>query len=237
MTAYHEAGHALVNLLTPGSNALHKMTIIPRGMALGVTHILPEMDAVSRNYQQFMAEIDTLMGGRAAEELIFGNGNVSSGIQSDLSQATRIAYLLVTQLGFSEKLGNLDLHSNYDSLSSKTKQEIEEEVRTIVEGARMRADTILKSKRQELEQLKDALMEHETLSREEILQVMKGEKVKRLEPELQDPKEENKDDGGQARGAPPPPQKKKETGAKGGVGIKLPEVLLPPGTRREGEGT
>lgn len=219
---------------------LHKMTIIPRGMALGVTHQLPEMDAVSRNYQQYIADIDMCMGGRAAEELVFGVDHVSSGISSDLSQATRLAYALVTQFGFSEKVGSLDLHSNYDSLSSQTKQEIEHEVRTIVEGARRRAYTIMQSKRQELELLKDALMEYETLSRDEILQIMKGEKLKRLEPELQqETKEEKKDDDEQGRGGPPQHKQKKETGKKGGVGIKLPDVLLPPGTtstRREGEG-
>jgi ATP-dependent metalloprotease len=236
LTAYHEAGHALVNLLTPGSMQLHKMTIIPRGMALGVTHQLPEMDAVSRNYQQYMADIDMCMGGRAAEELVFGTEHVSSGISHDLQQATSLAYALVTQFGFSEKLGSLDLHSNYNNLSSQTKQEIEHEVRTIVDGARRRADSILKSKRAELELLKDALMEYETLSRDEILQIMKGEKLKRIEPEIQETKEENKDDDEHGRGGPPQPKTKKETGKKGGVGIKLPEVLLPPGTRREGEG-
>ncbi len=238
MTAYHEAGHALVNLLTPGSMQLHKMTIIPRGMALGVTHKLPDMDAVSRNYQQYVADIDMCMGGRAAEELVFGADHVSSGISSDLSQATRLAYALVTEYGFSQKLGSLDLHTNYDSLSSQTKQEIEQEVRTIVEGARRRADEIMKSKRKELEALKDALIEYETLTREEILQVMQGEKVKRIEPELQEAnKEEKKEDDEQGRGGPPKPKQKKETGKKGGVGIKLPDVLLPPGARREGDGT
>lgn len=216
------------------------MTIIPRGMALGVTHTLPEMDAVSRNYAQYIADIDMCMGGRAAEELIFGADHVSSGIHSDLRQATHLAYALVTQYGFSEKLGSLDLHTNYDSLSSQTKQDIENEVRTIVEGARRRADNILKSKRQELELLKDALLEYETLTREEILQIMKGEKVQRVQPELQDVKEEKKkDDDEQSRGGPPQP-KQKETGKKGGIAIKLPDVLLPPGTRsREsgGEGT
>ena len=237
MTAYHEAGHALVNLFTPGSYQLHKMTIIPRGMALGVTHQLPEMDAVSRNYQQYLALIDVSMGGRAAEEIVFGSDHVSSGISSDLSNATDLAYALVTQLGFSEKLGSLDLHSHYDRLSSQTKQEIEQEVRSIVEGARRRADTIMKSKRQELELLKDALIEYETLTREEILQIMKGEKLKRIEPEKQETKEESKNDDG-GRGGPPQPKQKKETGKKGGGGIKLPDVLLPPGTtRREGEGT
>ncbi len=218
---------------------LHKMTIIPRGMALGVTHQLPEMDAVSRNYQQYVAHIDVCMGGRAAEEIVFGIEHVSSGISSDLSSATDLAYALVTQFGFSEKLGSLDLHSHYDRLSSQTKQEIEHEVRTIVEGARHRADSIMKSKRQELELLKDALLEYETLDREEILQIMKGEKLKRIEPELQEVSQEGKkDDDGQGRGGPPQPKQKKETSKKGGVGIKLPDVLLPPGTtRREGEGT
>lgn len=207
---------------------LHKMTIIPRGMALGVTHQLPEMDAVSRNYQQYVADIDMCMGGRAAEELIFGVEHVSSGISSDLSQATSLAYALVTQFGFSEKVGSLDLHSNYDSLSSQTKQEIEHEVRSIVEGARRRAFTIMKSKRQELELLKDALMEYETLSRDEILQIMKGEKLKRIQPELQDPtKGEEKRDGEQSRGGSQVPTKEKKTSKKGGVGIKLPDVLLP----------
>ncbi|KAF7511833.1 hypothetical protein GJ744_003564 [Endocarpon pusillum] len=238
VTAYHEAGHALVNLLTPGSMQLHKMTIIPRGMALGVTSKLPDMDAVSRNYKQYMADIDMCMGGRAAEELVFGADHVSSGISNDLSQATRLAYALVTEYGFSEKLGSLDLHTNYNSLSSQTKQDIEQEVRTIVEGARRRADEILKSKRKELEALKDALIEHETLTRDEILQVMKGEKLNRIEPELQDgSKEEKTDDDEQGRGGTPQPKQKKETGKKGGVGIKLPDVLLPPGTRREGDGT
>jgi ATP-dependent metalloprotease len=217
---------------------LHKMTIIPRGMALGVTHQLPEMDAVSKNYQQYIAHIDVCMGGRAAEELVFGADHVSSGISSDLSQATHVAYELVTQYGFSEKLGSLDLHSNYDNLSNQTKQQIESEVRIIVEGARHRADGILKSKRQELELLKDALLEYETLTRDEILQIMKGEKLQRIEPEKAEPIKDVKDDNDERGGGNSPQEKKKkETGKKGGVGIKLPDVLLPPGTRREGEGT
>lgn len=88
MTAYHEAGHCLVNLFTPSSDQLYKMTIIPRGRALGVTHMLPEMDAVSRGYDQYLAQIDVCLGGRAAEELIYGADRVSSGISSDLQNAT-----------------------------------------------------------------------------------------------------------------------------------------------------
>ena len=235
MTAYHEAGHALVNLYTPGSMQLHKMTILPRGGALGVTYQLPEMDAVSMEYKEYLAGIDVAMGGRSAEELVYGAERVSSGISHDLHSATRTAYALVTQFGFSEKLGSLDFASDYKNLSSHTKQEIESEVRSIVEAARSRSDTIIKTKRQELELLKDALMEYETLSREEIMLVIKGEKLVRVEPEVeQDGGEEKKDEPDRTRGTPTPP-KKKETSNKGGVGIKIPEVLLP-GTRRGGEG-
>jgi ATP-dependent metalloprotease len=232
MTAYHEAGHALVNIFTPSSSQLYKMTIIPRGRALGVTHFLPEMDAVSMGYDQFLASIDVSMGGRAAEELIYGPNKVTSGIQSDVQMATRTAYHLVTQCGYSAKLGNVDLHSDYNNLSSETKQEIEREVRDIVEAGRQRADKIVKERRKELEALKDALLEFETLDAEEITKVMRGEKLKRLEVELRENEEKNNEGGG--RGNNPQPKKEKETGPKGGVGIKLPDVLLPPGTGGRG---
>jgi len=231
-TAYHEAGHALVGLFTPSASQLYKATIMPRGRALGVTHYLPEMDAVSMGYDQFLAQIDTSMGGRAAEELIYGPNKVTSGISGDVQNATRIAYHLVTECGYSNKLGNVDLRSTYDSLSSETKQEIEREVRDIVESGRKRADRIVKDKRKELELLKDALLEFETLSYEEILKVIQGEKLKRLEVELR----ENESDKGN-NGNNTPPKKDKDIGPKGGVGIKLPDVLLAPGAtgRRPGE--
>lgn len=232
MTAYHEAGHALVNIFTPSSSQLYKMTIVPRGRALGVTHFLPEMDAVSMGYDQFLASIDVSMGGRAAEELIYGPNKVTSGIQADVQSATRTAYHLVTQCGYSAKLGNVDLHSDYNNLSSETKQEIEREVRDIVEAGRQRADKIVKERRKELEALKDALLEFETLDAEEITKIMRGEKLKRLEVELRENEEKNNEGGG--RGNNPQPKKDKETGPKGGVGIKLPDVLLPPGTGGRG---
>ncbi|RMD41272.1 hypothetical protein DV735_g3871, partial [Chaetothyriales sp. CBS 134920] len=228
MTAYHEAGHCLVNLNTPSSDDLYKMTIIPRGRALGVTHMLPEMDAVSRGYDQYLASIDVCMGGRAAEELVYGPSKVTSGIAHDVQSATQIAYHLITQCGYSKKLGNVDLASDYERLSGETKQEIEKEVRDIVEGARARADKILSEHRKELEMLKDALLEYETLTKEEILQVIKGDKLKRIEPET---REEEKDSNAGGRTAKLPETKKKhESPSKGGMGIKLPEVLLPPGT-------
>jgi ATP-dependent metalloprotease len=236
MTAYHEAGHALVNLFTPASNQLYKMTIIPRGQALGVTHFLPEMDAVSMGYDQFLAQIDVAMGGRAAEELIYGPNKVSSGIAHDVQSATRVAYHLVTQCGYSRKLGNVDLASEYNNLSSETKLDIEREVREIVEAGRQRADKIIKEKRKELEALKDALMEFETLNKAEIEKILRGEKLKRLEVELRE-NDEKDSEGKGPRGNNPQEKKQKETGPKGGVGIKLPEVLLPPspGTRTSGE--
>ena len=233
-TAYHEAGHTLVNLFTPASNQLYKVTIIPRGRALGVTHSLPEMDAVSMAYDQFLAHIDVAMGGRAAEELIYGPNKVTSGIAHDVQSATQTAFYLITQCGFSTKLGNVDLASDYDKLSSETKMEIEREVRELVEGGRQRADRIMKDKRKELEALKDALLEFETLDREEIMKVLRGEKLQKLEVELRSEDEGSNDSSNIGGNKLKPPKKDKETGPKGGLGIKLPDVLLPPSTGGRG---
>ncbi|KAL2819441.1 P-loop containing nucleoside triphosphate hydrolase protein [Aspergillus granulosus] len=180
LTAYHEAGHALVAYFSPSSMPLYKITIVPRGMALGVTHFLPEMDMVSKNYTEYLSDIDVSMGGKAAEELVFGSDKVTSGISQDLRQATQTAFTLVTQFGYSKKLGNVDLSTNYDSLSSETKQEIEGEVRRLVEEARQRATNILTEKRHELELLTKALLEYETLTKEEMEKVLKGEKLDKL---------------------------------------------------------
>ncbi|KAL5336783.1 P-loop containing nucleoside triphosphate hydrolase protein [Aspergillus crustosus] len=180
LTAYHEAGHALVAYFSPSSMPLYKITIVPRGMALGVTHFLPEMDMVSKNYTQYLSDIDVSMGGRAAEEIVFGEDKVTSGIVSDLRNATQTAFTLVTRFGYSKKLGNVDLTVNYDSLSSETKQEIEAEVRRLVEEARQRAVNILTERRHELELLTNALVEYETLTKEEMEKVLKGEKLDKL---------------------------------------------------------
>lgn len=232
MTAYHEAGHCLVNLFTPNTNELYKITIIPRGQALGVTHMLPPMDEVSRGYDQYLADIDVSMGGRAAELLIYGPDKVTSGCSSDLSNATSIAYNLITRFGYSPKLGYVDYADNYEKLSSETKQQIENEVKAIIEAANDRANKLLQTKRQELENLKDALLEFETLDKAQVLQVLRGEKLQKIEVELRDDNDDSnkKNDGGSPRGGNPLIHKPKgETGPKGGIGIKLPEVLLPPG--------
>lgn len=229
MTAYHEAGHCLANLFTPGTDQLYKMTIIPRGQALGVTHQLPPMDEVSRGYDQYLANIVVSMGGRAAEELIYGPNKVTSGITSDLSAATSIAHHLVARCGYSKTLGNIDYTQDYDRLSSETKQQIEREVRQIVEDAREQADKLMREKRNELEALKDALMEWETLDKAQIEKVLRGEKLEKLEVELR--KDDDNDNSSSGpKGNNPQPHKPQETGSKGGIGIKLPGVLLPPGT-------
>ncbi|KAI9932990.1 hypothetical protein ASPWEDRAFT_220683 [Aspergillus wentii DTO 134E9] len=181
LTAYHEAGHALVAYFSPSSTPLYKITIVPRGMALGVTHFLPEMDMVSRNYTEYLSDIDVSMGGKAAEELIYGHDKVTSGISADIQSATETAFTLVTRFGYSKKLGNVDLSTNYDSLSSETKQEIESEVRRLVEEARARATNILTEKKHELELLTKALIEYETLTKDEMEKVLRGEKLEKLE--------------------------------------------------------
>lgn len=150
-------------------------------MALGITHFLPEMDTVSRNYTEFLSDIDVSMGGRAAEELIFGPDKVTSGISADIQSATETAFTLITRFGYSHKLGNVDLSSNYERLSSETKQEIEAEVRRLIEEGRNRASKILTEKRSELEMLTNALIEYETLTKEEMERILKGEKLDKLE--------------------------------------------------------
>jgi len=177
MTAYHEGGHALVAMLTEASTPLYKATIMPRGHALGITQMLPELDKVSETKKEMMAQIDVCMGGKVAEELVYGPDNVTTGASSDIQGATRIAYMMVTQAGMSEELGNVDLASEYAKLSSDTKQRIENEVRRLVEEGRKRATDLLTTNREALNRLADALVEYETLSKEDMEKVVKGEKL------------------------------------------------------------
>lgn len=177
MTAYHEGGHALVAMLTEGSMPLYKATIMPRGQALGITHMLPEMDKVSETKKELKARIDVAMGGKVAEELIYGEDNVTTGASSDIQNATAVAYMMVTQAGMSDKLGNIDLSSDYARLSPQTKQAIEGEVRRLVEDGRARATKLLTENREALARLANALVEYETLDRSEMEKVVKGEKL------------------------------------------------------------
>ena len=177
-TAYHEAGHALVSLYTPGSTPLYKCTIMPRGSALGITFSLPEMDKHSSTKEELMAYIDMAMGGKLAEELIYGSQKVTSGCSSDLSESTNTAYQMVMNFGMSDTLGSIAFDNKlYQVLSTQTKQQIESEVRRLLSEGEQRARELLANKREELELLAKALIEYETLNRDEIDKVVKGEKL------------------------------------------------------------
>ncbi|KAI0401527.1 ATP-dependent metallopeptidase HflB [Xylaria palmicola] len=176
MTAYHEAGHALVNLFTKGSSmTLYKVTILPRGPSLGHTASLPEMDKYSYTMDNYLAQIDSALGGKLAEEIVYGPNKVTSGASSDLQAATRVAFSMVASLGMSSKLGNMEYKSRYNTLSSETKALVEAEVQRTVNEAYERARKLLIEHRKELDLLAKALVDYETLSKEEVEKVIKGE--------------------------------------------------------------
>ncbi|KAF9145796.1 hypothetical protein BGX30_006852 [Mortierella sp. GBA39] len=180
LTAYHEGGHALVALFTPGAMPLHKATIMPRGNALGVTVQLPDMDKDSFTRKEYLAQLDVAMGGRVAEEMIFGGDNVTSGCSSDIVHATRVAKAMVTQFGMSDKVGPV-AHSEEDMmvLSASTKQMIESETKSLLEAAQARATLLLKTHKEELHRLAKALVEYETLTQEEIRRAIEGKPIVR----------------------------------------------------------
>ena len=157
LTAYHEGGHALVALYTDGAHPVHKATVVPRGMALGMVMQLPESDdETSVTRRQLLAKLDVAMGGRAAEELIFGMADVTTGASSDLEQATRLARAMVTKYGMSEIIGQMaigyeDMASG--SLSSETRALVESEVKKLLTAAHERAVRILKIHEKELHTL------------------------------------------------------------------------------------
>jgi cell division protease FtsH len=191
LTAYHEAGHAVVGLHVPQHDPIHKATIIPRGRALGLVMSLPERDQLSVSYRKYKSKIAMAMGGRVAEELVFGADNVTSGAASDIQQVTRIARAMVTQFGFSEKLGNVDYANERESFlgsygggtnhSSTTQKAIDDEVKAIVDEGYETAKRILTERRDDLERLAQGLLEYETLTGAEIGRIMRGEPLGRDE--------------------------------------------------------
>lgn len=194
MTAYHEAGHAIVALHEPASDPIHKATIIPRGRALGMVMRLPERDNYSYHRDKMYANLSVAMGGRVAEELIFGYDKVSSGASSDISYATGLARDMVTRWGMSDALGPLqyaeadeEVFLGYSvnrqkNMSNETAQAIDKEIRRIVEQGYDRAKGLLEEHREQLETLAKALLEYETLSGDEISTLMAGGAIDRGGP-------------------------------------------------------
>jgi cell division protease FtsH len=189
-TAYHEAGHALVGLHVPGNDPLHKVTIIPRGRALGVTMNLPETDRYSLKFREITAKLAMMFGGRLAEEIIYGPENVSTGASNDIQQATNLARRMVTEWGMSEKLGRLRYVDNQEevflghsvtrsqTISGATAKLIDEEVRRIIEEAETKARTILTEHIDQLHTIAKALLEFETLSGEEVNELLAGKPIR-----------------------------------------------------------
>ncbi|KAF7976298.1 hypothetical protein HWV62_5812 [Athelia sp. TMB] len=180
MTAYHEGGHALVAIHTPGAMPLHKVTCVPRGHALGITSQLPEGDSLSVTLKECLARIDVCMGGRVAEEIIYGTENVSTGATSDLQQATRVATSMVKNYGFSRNMGPVYYTDREDIISPQTRERIDAEVLSLLKAGEDRATALLREKEQELHMLAHALVEHETLDADEVRKVIKGEKIRAI---------------------------------------------------------
>ncbi|MEJ6010508.1 ATP-dependent zinc metalloprotease FtsH [Novosphingobium aquae] len=192
MTAYHEAGHAIVSVNEEASDPIHKATIIPRGRALGMVMRLPERDSYSYHRDKMHANLSVAMGGRVAEELIFGHDKVSSGASSDIQYATGLARAMVTKWGMSDKLGPLQYEDTQEGylgyggtqrtmMSEETNKLIDTEIRALVDGGHKRATDILKAQEDKLHLLAKAMLEYETLTGDEIKQLLDSGKIDRPE--------------------------------------------------------
>ncbi|MFZ3581352.1 ATP-dependent zinc metalloprotease FtsH [Loktanella sp. DJP18] len=191
LTAYHEAGHAVVGLNVPQHDPIHKATIIPRGRALGLVLSLPERDQLSVSYTKYTSKIAMAMGGRVAEELVFGKDQVTSGASSDIQQVSKIARAMVTQFGYAEELGFVDYANEQNSYlgnygggtnhSADTQKIIDDKVKALVQEGYDTAKRILTEKRDDLERLAQGLLEYETLTGNEITRVIAGEALNRGE--------------------------------------------------------
>jgi cell division protease FtsH len=186
-TAYHEAGHCIVGYLMPEHDPTYKVTIIPRGRALGVTMFLPEEDRYSMSKRSIESQICGLFGGRIAEELTLGFDGVTTGASNDIERATRMARSMVTKWGLSEKLGPLQYEeddqevflgksagSSRSHVSGETAKVIDEEVKTIIDSCYEKARNILVDNRDKLDAMVDALLEYETIDRPQIDDIMAG---------------------------------------------------------------
>jgi cell division protease FtsH len=186
LTAWHEAGHAIVAMKVPAADPVHKATIIPRGRALGMVMQLPEDDKLSMSKVEMTSRLAIIMGGRVAEELKFGDDNVTAGAASDIQQATRLARAMVTRWGYSDVIGPVDYGSDQGDvflgqqlmqsshISEETSRKIEEEVRKLIEKGKEDARRIMTESRADWEAVALGLLEYETLSGEEIANILKG---------------------------------------------------------------
>jgi len=191
MTAYHEAGHALVRIHEPASDPIHKATIIPRGGALGMVVSMPERDNYSYHRDKMYADLATVMGGRAAEEIIFGYDKVSSGASGDIKQATKLARAMVMRWGMSDKLGPLEYEEEQGetflgysqtqrhNMSNETALMIDSEIKSLIDGGHKRATQVLSENVDQLHRIAGALLEYETLTGDEIKQIAAGEDINR----------------------------------------------------------
>jgi len=223
LTAWHEAGHAIVALNVPSADPVHKATIIPRGRALGMVMQLPTDDKLSMNKTEMISRLAILMGGRVAEELKFGEENVTAGAASDIQQATRLARAMITRWGFSESVGPIDYAEDQGEVflgnqlvksshvSEETSRKIEEEVRKLVVGGISDARRVLTENNAEWVTLAEGLLEYETLSGDEIIDLIKGKRPDRPDDTPSGPtsavpviKKKPKSDGG--FGTEPEPQ-------------------------------
>jgi cell division protease FtsH len=225
LTAYHEAGHALVGLFVPEHDPLHKVTIIPRGRALGLTMSLPERDKYSLSKQEMTSRLAMMFGGRIAEELIFGPEHVTSGASGDIKQATSLARAMVTEWGMSDRLGRVRYNANeqevflghsvaqQQNVSEATAQLIDEEVRRLIVEGEQSARSILTTQFDSLHRVAQALLEYETLSGDEVRALVRGEEIVRPDPPSPQVKVEPPKTGGN-RGTVP------RSGAKDSGGLE-----------------
>ena len=186
LTAYHEAGHAIVGLSVPDHDPVYKVTIIPRGRALGVTMFLPEEDRYSFSKQRLMSQMKSLFGGRIAEELIFGPAYVTTGASNDIERATEIARNMVTKWGLSDKLGPLTYSEDdgeiflgrsvtrHKQVSDVTAHAIDQEVRNLVDRCYLEAKAILERETGKLHLMAEALIKYETIDEKQIRDVMEN---------------------------------------------------------------
>ncbi len=206
LTAYHEAGHALVALHEPESDPIHKATVVPRGGALGMVVRLPEGDRYSTSLAKMKANLSVGMGGRVAEEIIFGADHVTSGASGDIKQATHLARAMVTEWGLSQKIGMIDYGDDprdfrQKQISTETAANIESEVRRLVDEGYQKAKQILTEHLDDLHKIAQALLEYEMLSGDEIKDLINGKGI-------------NRDNGNDKSGSPSTPKSSVPTSSK-----------------------